>query len=271
MAEPESSHIDTNLRLETFRFIEKNKHGLETTQLTLFKLLQLVVSLTCGLVAAAILVRAIRDGLVGWGIWRGVLATLGGIAVGVVGFIVGFVPFDLLERLLTRRLFRKVQKSSNEDLWRIVDLGLWNFRYTLALLQLGARGQDICRELPTVIKLLASNNPLFRGYAWDALRLVFFDEAHAITDYNPKASTDDCCAKVARLLREISPDEKEALLSSCQEHKRISTWKLIVRTDAAQFSCDKILTYVFQRMHNTNASPSDHANPATAQEETPKG
>jgi hypothetical protein len=249
MAGVESAEIDARLRMETFRFLDRNQHALETTQLTLLKLFQVVVSLAFAVAAGGNLADTISKGFADWGAWRWVLAALAGVAGLVVGFMLGALPFNFLERRLTRRLFRNVQATSNEDLWEIVDQGLWNFRYTLALLQLGARGQDVRRELATVLHFLVANNRLFRCYAWDALRLVFFDEAHVIADYNPKASLDDCCKKAARLLSAIPPKEKEAMLSSGEKpRKRLSAWHMILATDAAQLSCDKILACVSQRM-----------------------
>jgi hypothetical protein len=249
VGDAKTADIDARLRAETFRFLERNQTALETTQLTLLKLFQLTCSLACGLAAAAAFAGAIDEGLAGWGAWRWVLAVAAGIAGLMVGFMIGFLPFDFLERRLSRRMFRNVQAASNEELWKIVDLGLWNFRYTLAMLQLGARGEDVGRELPTVLKLLLANTPLFRGYAWDALRLVFFDEAHVMPDYNPKASLEDCCQKAARLLRAMPPEERAAIFAVDEKPKaRPATWRLILYTDAAQLSCDAILACVSQRM-----------------------
>jgi hypothetical protein len=72
----------------------------------------------------------------------------------------------------------------------------------LALLQLAARGQDVRATLPKIVQMLDSDELLRRIYGWDALRLVFSEEAKKIEDYNPRSSAEDCRAKAAKL-REI--------------------------------------------------------------------
>lgn len=126
-----------------------------------------------------------------------VLGIPGAILGGVIGFVVGHVVGKLPDVLSTRWLLRKLWRSSNEELWRTVNLGFWNFTQSFALLALAGRNQDVRGQLPRIITMLEADDELTRVYGWDALRLVFNDETKLIGDYNPRGPTADCRARVA--------------------------------------------------------------------------
>jgi hypothetical protein len=267
MPKLEPSQDVTDLRLKVFQFVERNQHGLEATQLTLFKLSQLIVAIACALLGIP-LAHDISVGLADWGGWRWVVAVIAGLVAGIVGFLVGFFIFDFFERRLTRRLIRKVQNSPDADLWKSVDLGLWNFQYTLALLQLGARGQEVRRELPTVLDRMTADDRLLRRYGWETLRLVFYDEAETLGDYNPRASVEECRAKVTRLIRGLSVDDRAALLASFPERPPLSRWQIIRLTDAAQISAEKLVAHMYTQWEPP-ATPASASRPAAGEEEVP--
>lgn len=124
----------------------------------------------------------------------------GGILGGITGMVSGFIIGGLPETWATKRFFKNIEQSSNEELWRIVNLELsWNFYQTMALLQLAAREQDVSGELPRIIRMLESEEVLTRRYGWDALRLVFPPETEQIGDYDPKESAEICRQKTERL------------------------------------------------------------------------
>lgn len=156
--------------------------AVQPTQCTLSVLLYLLIFIAGGLA----------------GVVAGVMhfGTIGGIIGAVIGLFVGHVVGNLPYRLETKLLFREIERSSDEELWQIVKLGLWNFYQTMALLKLAARGHDVRGQLPRIIEMLESNEELTRIYGWDALRLVFNEETRAIGDYDPRASTEVCFRKV---------------------------------------------------------------------------
>jgi len=159
--------------------------GLQPTRITFFMILWL----------AAIVAGVVTGGAVGWshcGFWGGVV---GGLVGGVMGHVVGVTP----DWLSTRFMFRHIARSSDEGLWKIVNLGFWNFYQTMALLQLAARGQDVRTQLPRIVKMLESDDELERVYGWDALRIVFPEETKMAADYDPRAAAADCRNKIARL------------------------------------------------------------------------
>jgi hypothetical protein len=235
----------TEFRQKVFQFVQRNQAALEVTQLTLFKLLQMIVSLACALPAIP-LAQAIGDGLAGWGGWRWIVVIVAGLLMAIVGFVVGFLPFYFLERWRTKRMIRRIETGGDADLWKIVDLGLWNFEYALALLQLGARGQDVQRELPVVLNRMASIDRQCRRYGWDALRLVFYDEAESLGGYDPNASAEDCMAKVKHLVAGMSAADRAALTNSIREQPPLSKWQIIRLTDTAQISADRLLSHLYR-------------------------
>jgi hypothetical protein len=124
---------------------------------------------------------------------------LGGILGGVAGILIGHVIGVIPDWLSTRFMFRYIAKSSDEKLWRILNLGFWNFYQTLALLQLAARGRDVRTELPRIVTMLESDDKLERVYGWDALQLVFTEEAKKVPGYDPWAATDECRQRIVEL------------------------------------------------------------------------
>ncbi len=127
------------------------------------------------------------------------LGTLGAIAGGILGVVVGHVVGVVPDWLSTKLMFRHIVRSSDERLWKIVNLGFWNFYQTLALLQLAPRGRNVRTQLPRVVKMLESDDELERVYGWDAMRIVFTKEAKMLAGYDPRAATEDCRNKVAKL------------------------------------------------------------------------
>jgi hypothetical protein len=132
--------------------------------------------------------------------------TIGAIVGGITGLIIGFIIGYLLDKISTRSMFREIEGSSNEKLRAITEMKFWNFYTTLALLQLAARGEEVRQKLPRIIDMLESDSLLNRLYGWDALRLVFDKETEIIADYNPRASTEDCRSKIAKLRTALSAD-----------------------------------------------------------------
>lgn len=129
---------------------------------------------------------------------------IGSIVGGVIGFVVGHVVGKLPDVLSTKWLLRKLWRSSNDELWRTVNLRFWTFTQTFALLTLAGRNQDVRPQLPRVIGMLEADDQLTRVYGWDALRLVFDNEAGAIGEYDPRAPTEACRMKVADLRQKMA-------------------------------------------------------------------
>ncbi|MCL4854608.1 MAG: hypothetical protein KJZ78_24880 [Bryobacteraceae bacterium] len=154
------------------------------TQVTLFLLIQMLVAVGGSVIGVAI---GKPFGIVG--------AVVGAISGLLMGAFVGGLP----DWLATRLLFRKVERSSNEELQDMVNLGFWNFCNTLAVLHLSARGQNVRSYLPRIVGLLESENMLSRIYGWDALRLVFNEETQVMEGYDPRGPVEDCRARTARL------------------------------------------------------------------------
>ncbi len=138
----------------------------------------------------------LAGGLVLGGMYFG---TSGAIIGGLVGFVLGYFVSLTLEDLADRAFFKEIDQSSNSKLWEIVGENEWNLRQSIALLSLGARGEDVQPVLPRIISMLESDSTLTRRYGWDALRLVYNEETNAIGDYNPRESVEECRRKVARL------------------------------------------------------------------------
>lgn len=127
----------------------------------------------------------------------------GGVVGGVLGLVVGHVVGKLPDVLSTRWLLRKLWRTSDDELWRIVNLGFWNFTQTFVLLTLAGRNHDVRSQLPRIITMLESDKELTRVYGWDALRLVFDKETKLIGEYNPRESTALCRAKVNDLKQKM--------------------------------------------------------------------
>ncbi len=159
--------------------------GFQSTQVTLFEVLWLVA--------------VVAGGIAGANLGSELFGTWGAIAGGILGVVLGHVVGVIPDWLSTRLMFRHIARSSDERLWKIVNLGFWNFYQTMALLQLAARGQDVRTQLPRIVKMLESDDELERVYGWDALRIVFPAETRLAADYDPRAATEDCRNKIAKL------------------------------------------------------------------------
>jgi len=135
------------------------------------------------------------------GCWVGYrfLGGTGAIGGGIIGVVIGHVAVVSLDLHIHRLMMKELAASSNAELWSIVAGEDWNFRHTMALLNLGARGEEVRRELPRIIAMLESDSVLTRRYGWDALRIVFSEEYDIIPDYDPRGSTEDCRTKTATL------------------------------------------------------------------------
>jgi hypothetical protein len=131
----------------------------------------------------------------------------GGILCAIVGFFVGQVIARFIEQFVHRSMFKELEKSSNEQLWKIVSMSWWNFYQTIALLQLAKRGQDVRSRLPRIVDMLESNDRLTRIYGWDALRLVFTDLMAQVPGYNPRGSVEECRRSAAELRRSLPDPE----------------------------------------------------------------
>jgi hypothetical protein len=163
------------------------------TRLTLSVLFQ-IIFMVVGLVSGAIEGHR-RFGILG--------LVPGGFIVCMVGYYLGRIP-DLLG---TRWLLRSTAKKETPELWKIVTwLPEWDMGKTLALFHLAERGENVAPYLPRFLNLLDSHQVLERVYSWDALRLVFPDEASRYEGFNPWNSTEECRRKVAQVrLKELPP------------------------------------------------------------------
>ncbi len=159
--------------------------GLQYTRVTVFHVVWLVAVVAGGVAGAALGSR--------------LLGTAGAIGGGIVGVLVGHAAGVTPDWLNYRLMFRHITRSSNEELWKMVNVGFWDFWQTMALLQLAARGQDVRTQLPRIVKLLESDRELERMYGWDALRLVFPPETEMAAGYDPRATTPDRSDRLAKL------------------------------------------------------------------------
>lgn len=135
---------------------------------------------------------------------------LGGAFGGcILGFFLGQIIGGLPNYVSQRRFIRKIANSTDEELWRIVNLPFWNFSQSFALLTLAGRNQDIRSILPRILGRLESDDELTRVYGWDALRLAYTDEYKIIADYEPRQTTEICRENIRKLrafLQASSPD-----------------------------------------------------------------
>lgn len=75
----------------------------------------------------------------------------GGIAGLLLGVVVGVAASKCANRLSVKRLFRRVKRSTDAELWEMVDQRFgWTLETTLALAQLAARGHDVSGALPRI-------------------------------------------------------------------------------------------------------------------------
>lgn len=103
--------------------------GLQPTQITFFTVLWLVA--------------VVAGGVTGGALGSDLLGTLGAITGLIIGVMIGHAVGVVPDWLSTRLMFRHIARSSDERLWRIVNLGFWNLYQTLALLQLAGRGHNV--------------------------------------------------------------------------------------------------------------------------------
>jgi hypothetical protein len=191
-------------RQAAWRFLEQSPRT-EYTALTLLLLLQLMTQVACGIILIMFACSAIRFWLSDCGVWKYVLGAPAVIIAGIVGLCVGCIPWDILRGFFIRRQLREIKDMSDDELWRTVDRFTWGFISTTALVQLAARGRDVSRILPRLIRMLDTSEWAQRRQAISALRLVFFDEARIIADYDP-GSYADCRAKIARLREALAQE-----------------------------------------------------------------
>lgn len=125
--------------------------------------------------------------------------TVGLVAGGIIGFIVGHILGCLPSSIAMKKLYERLDRSTNSELRSMVAADDWKFGHTLALLQLAARGEEVKSELPRILDMLVSESQDTRMFGWDALRLVFPKETEVVEDYDPKESIDRCRTIVARL------------------------------------------------------------------------
>jgi hypothetical protein len=137
----------------------------------------------------------------GLGCWVGYryLGGTGCIVGGIIGVAIGHMAVVWLDLYMHRLMMKELAASSNAELRSTVEAEDWNFRHTMALLNLAARGEEVRRELPRIIAMLESDSVLTRRYGWDALRIVFSEEYNIIPDYDPRGSTEDCRRTTATL------------------------------------------------------------------------
>jgi hypothetical protein len=125
--------------------------------------------------------------------------TMGGIIGiplgGIIGGWLGYLP----NILCSEWMFRKLQRSSNEELRAIADEKYWTFRQTLALLNLQRRGEDVQSYLPRVIGLLELKDLRSRYFGRDALALVFSPLAAKVGFWDPNAPEEERSRKIALL------------------------------------------------------------------------
>jgi hypothetical protein len=152
------------------------------TKITVFHLLNWL-----GLVLGANL-----GGIFGWKYFGPGGAIVGGLLGLYLGGLLGLLP----ERWAGKLFFNRIEQSTTEELWGIVNRGDWNFYQTMALLHLAGRGEDVHSKLEQILTMLESEEVLVRAYGWDAVRLVFTPEANRLEGYDPKNSIEQCQKKV---------------------------------------------------------------------------
>ena len=130
---------------------------------------------------------------------------LGAIAGAVVGGFLGIALGSLPDHLMKERMFKTMQRASNDELKAMLEQKRWAFWQTLALLNLQVRGEDVEPYLQRILGLLESDDGMKRIFGRDALRLVFTDRAKLLDDcgYNPNASAENCRDKIAEFRAKV--------------------------------------------------------------------
>lgn len=144
--------------------------------------------------------------LFGFSVGRHHFGIIGAIAGPLIGAILGFFIGCIPDFLAKEHMFKSMQRSSNDELRKILEHKMWTFYETLALLNLQIRGEAVEPYLRRILTLLESNDSMERLFARDALRLVFTPLAKQIDDfgYDPKAPAEDCRNKVAKLREKLN-------------------------------------------------------------------
>jgi hypothetical protein len=164
-------------------------------------------------------------------------STMGLIICGIIGLAVGHILGCLPDWICTRLFFRHLMKCSKDQLRAMVAAGDWKFDNTMALLRLGALGEDVRQEIPRIVAMLESDSQLTRIYGWDALRIVFTEQSWVIEDYNPRGSTEDCRSRTAIL--------KAALVKGLPPAKpAASPSQKVMRSKKKRFSWLALLLFI---------------------------
>ena len=140
-----------------------------------------------------------------------VLGSLGGFALGSrlgmipgiicgalgggVGLLCGRVPFVLVLKSI-KRDFGGIRTEQLRTMLR--DPGF--LAPNVLLLELGARGEDLERELPVVFDMLTAPCRERRIRGWHALESAFPARARTISDYRIDDAPDECRKKIQRLM-----------------------------------------------------------------------
>jgi hypothetical protein len=156
------------------------------TRFTIFHLLNLLGSLLG-------LYFGLRTGLHYFHLPVAILCSILGL---ITGMLLGAIPRYLAEK----SFWKEITQSPDSRLLQIIQQDRWNFRQTMALLQLSTRGHDVQPHLPRILSMLESESPETRAFGFDALRIVYTELANQIPTYDPSQSAEKCRAALAPLL-----------------------------------------------------------------------
>jgi hypothetical protein len=127
------------------------------------------------------------------------LGTVPGIICGVVGAGVGLLCGRLPLVLVLKSMKRDFSGLGTEQLRTLLrDPGC--LAPNMLLLELGARGEDLEREMPVVLDMLTDPSPERRIRGWHALESAFPAKARTINDYRIGDTPDECRRKIQRLM-----------------------------------------------------------------------
>lgn len=163
------------------------------TQITLRHLLSLILTLVVTMVLGL-------SGLKHYGAWVGVAGAVVGLLLSIpLSYLLIWSPVAFIQWCMVRGIARR----SSAELRQSIAEGEWRFfNHTVALVTLASRREDVSVELPRIAKMLASDDVITRLHAWDALRMVFEEEAKRIGDYKPSEPAGVCRQKVSRFCAE---------------------------------------------------------------------
>lgn len=114
---------------------------------------------------------------------------------GGVGLVCGRVPLVLVLKSM-KRDFRGIRTEQLRTMLR--DPGF--LAPNVLLLELGARGEDLEREMPVVLDMLTAPSRERRMRGWHALESTFPARARTISDYRIDDTPDECRKKIQRLM-----------------------------------------------------------------------